>query len=73
MVLPVTTLLFWKFCFNIRTSYTKSWFVILTTQICIFILFISAGVLFECAFSLRVPWSWNMSTNLTEAATGGVQ
>ena len=41
-VLPVTTLLFWKFCSSLRTS--KSWFEVPTAQISILLLFVSAGV-----------------------------
>ena len=51
-VLPVSTLFYWKFCFSLRTSFTNSSFDVLTTQMSISILFISAGVLFEGVFSL---------------------
>ena len=53
-VLPVITLFFWKFCFSLRTSY-KSWFNVPMTQMPIFEVFASAGVLLEGAFSLWVP------------------
>ena len=43
-VQPATTLFFWKF-----------WFDVPTTQMSIFILFGSAGVIFEGAFSLWDP------------------
>ena len=52
-VLPVTTFFLWKFCFYFRTSY-KEWFDVPTTQMFIIVLFTSAGVLFDGAFSLRV-------------------
>ena len=45
-VLPVITLFFWKFL--------KSWFDVPTTQMTIFLLFVSAGVLLEGTFSLWV-------------------
>ena len=50
-VLPVTASFFWK------ESLIKSWFDVPTTQMCIFVLFVSAGVLFDGAFSLRVSLS----------------
>ena len=54
-VLPVTSLLFWKFCFSLRTSYRMyllCWLDVPTTQMSIFDLFVSAGVLFDVDFSL---------------------
>ena len=54
--LPLTTLFFWKFNFSIRTSII-SWFNVPIAQMFIFILFVSASVLFESTFC---PWvSWN--------------
>ena len=54
-VLPVTTLFFRKFCFSLRTSYKELiWFDVPTTQMLIFVLFVSAGALFDGAFSLWV-------------------
>ena len=44
---------FWKFCFSLKTS-SKESFDVTTTQMPIFVLFVSAGVLFEGAFSLWV-------------------
>ena len=41
---------FWKFCFSLEPL-TKSFFDVWTTQMSVFILFVSAGVLFEGAFS----------------------
>ena len=52
-ILPVTNLFFWKFCFGLRPR-INSWFDVPTTQMSIFILFVSAGVLFDGAFSLWV-------------------
>ena len=40
-VLPVTTLFFWKICSGFRTS---SQFDVPTTQMSIFVFFVSAGV-----------------------------
>ena len=55
-VLPVTALFSWKFCFSLRTSYKESiWFR--TTQMPIFVPFVSAGVIFDGAFSLWVSLS----------------
>ena len=51
-VLLVTTLCFWKFCFSLRT--VKSWFDVPATHMCIFVLFVRAGVIFDDAFSLWV-------------------
>ena len=59
-VLPVTTLFFWKFCFSLRTSYFKSWFDAQTTQIPTFVLFLTAGVLFDGAFSLWVSLNYDL-------------
>ena len=53
-VLPVSSLFFWKFFFSIRTCYIKSWFEVQTTQMSIFILSESSGVLFKGTFSLWV-------------------
>ena len=50
---PVTTFFFWKLCFSLRTS-ELSWFDVPTTQMPIFTLFESVGVLFEGAFFLGV-------------------
>ena len=55
-VLPVTALFFRKFCFSLRTSY-KELFHVPTTQMPIFSLFLSAGVLFDGAFTLWVSLS----------------
>ena len=55
--LPETTLFFRKFCFSLRTSKIKNWFNVPTTQMSIFILFESIGVLFRDAFSLWVSLS----------------
>ena len=66
-ILPVTALFFRKFCFSLRTFY-KSWFDIPTTQMSIFVLFLSAGVLFDCAFS-----PWVSSTHLPYSGWGGVK
>ena len=57
-VLPVPTLFLiknfdGKFCFSLRTL-TKSWFDVPTIQMPIFLLFVSAGVLFDSAFSMWV-------------------
>ena len=41
---------FWKFCFSLEPL-TKSFFDVWTTQMSVFILFVSAGVLFEGGFS----------------------
>ena len=57
-VLPVTTLFFRKFCLNLRTSYEELIWCTNTTQMAIFMLFESVGVLFEGAFSLWVSLSW---------------
>ena len=46
-VLPVTVLFFGKFCSSLRT-----WFDVPTIYISIFILFVSAGVLFGGGVSL---------------------
>ena len=51
-VSPVTTLFFWKFCLGLRTSYKK--FDVPTTEMPIFLVFVSAGDLFDGAFSLWV-------------------
>ena len=48
--------IFWKFCFSLRTPY-KSWFEVPTTQMCIFILLVSAGALLEGNLSLWVSLS----------------
>ena len=52
-VLPVTNLFFCKYWFKLRTL-IKSWFDVPTTQMFISITFVSAGALFEGAFSLWV-------------------
>ena len=50
-VLTVTTLLFWKFCFNLRTSHKEfTVFDVPTSQMSIFVLFVGAGVLFGGAY-----------------------
>ena len=54
VVLPVTSLFFWTFCFSLRTPYTKGSFDVPMTQMPIFVLFVSVGVLFDGAFSLLV-------------------
>ena len=59
-VLPVTTLFFWKFCFSLRTSYKYSWFNVPTAQMSIFVLFVSAGVLYDSAFSLWATLNWSV-------------
>ena len=48
-VSPVITLFFWKFCYSLRTS-SKRWFDVPTTEMSIFLLFVSARVLFVSAF-----------------------
>ena len=53
----VTTLFFWKFCFSLRTSY-KELIWLPATQMSIFIVLVSAEVLFEDAFSLQVSLNW---------------
>ena len=53
-VLPVTTLLFKNFCFSLWTI--KSWFDVITTQMSIFVFFVSAQVLFDGVFSLWVSF-----------------
>ena len=50
-VLPVTTLFFKKFCFSITTSY-KELTCCVNDPNPIFLLFVSAGVSFDGAFSL---------------------
>ena len=52
-VLPVTTLFFKRFCFSIRTSY-KELTCCANDPNPIFLLFVSAGVSFDGAFSLWV-------------------
>ena len=44
---PVTTSFVWRFCFSLRTS-------VPTTQISMFVIFVSAEVLFDGVFSLWV-------------------
>ena len=51
--ISVTTLFSKNFCFSLRTTY-KERFDIPTTQMPIYLLFVSTGVLFDSAFSLRV-------------------
>ena len=51
-VLPVTTLIFENFV-SVSEPLTKIWFDVPTTQMTIFILFVSAVVLLERAFT---PW-----------------
>ena len=53
VVLPVTTLFFEDFV-TVQESLIKIWFDLLKTQMPILVLFVSAGVLFDCAFSLWV-------------------
>ena len=53
VVLPVTTLFFEDFV-TVQESLIKIWFDLLKTQMPILVLVVSAGVLFDCAFSLRV-------------------
>ena len=68
-VLAVTTLFFWKFCFSLRTL-IKSWIDISTTQMSIFVFFVSAGVVFDGTFPLWVslktknlnPEAWRCHT-----------
>ena len=48
---PITTLFFFNILFQFK-NLLKSWFDVPTTQMSIFILFISAGVSFEWIFSL---------------------
>ena len=52
-ILPATTLFFENFV-SVSEPHKKSWFDVPTTQMAIFILFESVGVLFENAFSLWV-------------------
>ena len=49
-VLPVTTLFFANFV-SVYEPLRKSWLDVPTTQMPIFVLFVSAGVLFDGAFS----------------------
>ena len=51
-VLLVTTLFIWKFCFSLRASNKESWFDVPATQMPIFIVFVSARVLFDSVFFL---------------------
>ena len=51
VVLSVTIFFFWKFCFSLRTS-QKSRFDLPITEVSVFVHFVSAGVLFDVAFSL---------------------
>ena len=53
-VLPVTTLFFWKFVLD-KEPLIKSWFDIPTSQMPIFVLFESAGVLFDGTFPCEYP------------------
>ena len=71
-ILPVTTFFFQNLCCSIRTS-NKELINVPTTQMSIFILFVSAGDLFESAFSLWVSlryyailWKWE---NLSRFST----
>ena len=70
-VFPVAILFFWKFCFSLGArskELIRSGYDVPTTQMFIFILFVSAGVWFEGAFSLwvslskyvqhKVTWIW---------------
>ena len=50
-VYPMTALFFKRNCF-ISEPLIKSWFDVPTTQMSIFTLFVTSGVLFETAFSL---------------------
>ena len=62
-VLPVIALFFWKFCFSLTTS-LKSRYDVPTTQMSVFILFVSAGVLLEDAFSLSVSLKHSGECNM---------
>ena len=54
-VFPVTALLFWKFCFSLRTSYkVLIWCANDPNAYILTYSFVSSGVLFEGAFSLWV-------------------
>ena len=71
-ILPVTTLFFQNLYCSIRTS-NKELINVPTTQMSIFILFVSAGDLFESAFSLwlslryyAILWKWE---NLSRFST----
>ena len=46
--------IFFKVFFSVNEPLTKIWFDIPTAQMPIFVLFLSDGVLFDCAFSLWV-------------------
>ena len=52
-VLPVTTLFFWRFYFSLRTS-SKELILYTNSQMPIFVLFVSAGVLVDGVFTLWV-------------------
>ena len=47
--------IFLKILFQCKDVFTKSWLDVPTTNMSIFILFVSIGILFEGAFSLWVP------------------
>ena len=48
-ILPRTNLFFWKFCFSLRTSHKKL-IDVTTTQLSIFVLFVSVEVVFNGVF-----------------------
>ena len=58
-VLPVTALSFWKKMFSVSEPLIKSWFVVPTTQMPIFVSFVSPGVSFDSDFFLWVSFSSN--------------
>ena len=60
-VLPVTILPFGNFI-SVYEPIIKSWFDVATTQMFIFILFISAAVSFQSDFSMRVSLSIHLNT-----------
>ena len=66
--LSLTTLYFWKFNLCIRTSY-QCWFDVSIAQIYIFILFVSASVLFGGVFSLWVSLNSFLLFNILSTLT----
>ena len=50
----------------------KSWFVVPTTQMPIFVLFVSAGVSFDGAFSMWVFFKVKSAAMLTKAVIGHI-
>ena len=51
---PVTTLFFFESFVSVYEPLIKSWFDVPTTEMSIFILFVSDGVLFEHVFSVDI-------------------